>query len=128
MPRDGLTVLYAFNGDLKGEAGRRGGANRNLPRMTKGQSEPGASRLDLWSRDFDEEEIMYALFEGTKQIGSPFSTEKEVWQAALIEGLVVDVPVADEEGGQVLPKGYHVARVDEAYDPLPDWKLPKEIS
>lgn len=51
---------------------------------------------------------MYALFEGNKQIGSAFPTEKEVWEAALIEGLVVDVPVADEEGGQILPAGYHV--------------------
>ena len=41
---------------------------------------------------------MYALFEGDKQIGYPFPTEKEVWEAALIEGLVTDVPVADEEG------------------------------
>ena len=53
---------------------------------------------------------MYALFEGDKQIGSAFPTEKEVWEAALIEGLVMDVPVADEEGGQVIPSGYHVAR------------------
>lgn len=51
---------------------------------------------------------MYALFEGKKQIGSAFPTEKEVWEAALIEGLVIDVPVADEEGGQILPAGYHV--------------------
>ena len=60
---------------------------------------------------------MYALFEGDKQIGSAFPTEKEVWEAALIEGLVMDVPVADEEGGQVLPNGYHVAKVEEPYDP-----------
>jgi hypothetical protein len=71
---------------------------------------------------------MYALFEGDKQIGSAFPTEKEVWEAALIEGLVMDVPVADEEGGQVVPNGYHVARVEEAYDPRPDWKLPRDIS
>ena len=56
---------------------------------------------------------MYALFEGVKQIGSAFPSEKEVWEAALIEGLVTDVPVADEEGGQLLPKGYHVAKVDD---------------
>ena len=56
---------------------------------------------------------MYALFEGNKQIGNPFPTEKEVWEAALIEGLVTDVPVADEEGGQILPKGYHVKPIDE---------------
>jgi hypothetical protein len=56
---------------------------------------------------------MYALFEGNKQIGNLFLAEKEVWEAALIEGLVTDVPVADEEGGQILPKGYHVKPVDE---------------
>jgi hypothetical protein len=56
---------------------------------------------------------MYALFEGDKQIGNAFPTEKEVWQAALLEGLVMDVPVTGEEGGQVLPHGYHVAKVRE---------------
>lgn len=48
---------------------------------------------------------MYALFEGKKQIGNAFPTEKEVWEAAQIAGLVTDVPVADEEGGQILPSG-----------------------
>jgi hypothetical protein len=71
---------------------------------------------------------MFALFEGDKQIGSAFPTEKEVWEAALIEGLVMDVPVANEEGGQVIPDGYRVARVGEPYDPRPDWKLPRDIS
>jgi hypothetical protein len=54
---------------------------------------------------------MYAVFEGDKQIGNPFPTEKEVWEAALIEGLVTDVPVADEEGGQIIPKVYHFEHV-----------------
>lgn len=71
---------------------------------------------------------MYALFEGNKQIGDPFPTEKEVWEAALIEGLVTDVPVADEEGDRLLPSGYHVERLDEACEPWPDWKLPRDIS
>ncbi|MCK1341201.1 hypothetical protein IVB38_35705 [Bradyrhizobium sp. 38] len=71
---------------------------------------------------------MYALFEGSKQIGDPFPSEKEVWEAALIEGLVTDVPVADEEGGRLLPAGYHVARIEEAFEPKPGWKLPREIS
>lgn len=71
---------------------------------------------------------MYALFEGNKQIGNAFPTEKEVWEAALIEGLVTDVPVADEEGGHLLPDGYHVERVEETFAPRPDWKLPREIS
>ena len=51
---------------------------------------------------------MYALFEGDKQIGIAFPTEKEIWEAALIEGLVTDVPVADGSGVQVIPDGYHV--------------------
>ena len=71
---------------------------------------------------------MYALFDGDKQIGKAFPTEKEVWEAALITGLVTDVPVADEEGGQILPSGYHVERVEDSFDPRPDWKLPKKIS
>jgi hypothetical protein len=45
------------------------------------------------------------LFEGDRQIGNPFLTEKEVWESALIEGLVTDVPVADEESGQIIPAG-----------------------
>jgi hypothetical protein len=57
---------------------------------------------------------MYALFEGDKQIGGIFPAEKEIWEAALIEGLVLDVPVADEEGDQVLPNGYHVIKVKDA--------------
>jgi hypothetical protein len=65
---------------------------------------------------------MYALFDGERQLGGTFPTEKEVWEAALIEGLVTDVPVADEEGGQILPKGYHVEKVDETYDPQPNWE------
>jgi len=74
---------------------------------------------------------MYALFDGSTQIGSAFPTEKEVWEAALTDGLVTDVPVADEAGGQILPAGYHVAQVDEteqSYKAKPDWKLPREIS
>jgi hypothetical protein len=61
---------------------------------------------------------MYALFEGDRQIGKPFATEKEVWEAALIEGLVTDVPVADEEGGRLLPAGYHVQQVNEPSRPV----------
>jgi hypothetical protein len=71
---------------------------------------------------------MYALFDGDKQIGNLFPTEKEVWEAALITGLVTDVPVADEEGGQILPAGYHVEHVEDSYDARSEWKLPREIS
>lgn len=68
---------------------------------------------------------MYALFEGERQIGNPFATEKEVWEAALIEGLVTDVPVADEEGGHLLPTGYHVQEVDGTSRPGLDQRLDK---
>ena len=60
---------------------------------------------------------MFALFEGERQVGNPFATEKEVWEAALIEGLVTDVPVADEEGGRLLSAGYRVRMVDETSCP-----------
>lgn len=69
-----------------------------------------------------EDVPMFALFEGETQLGGTFTTEKEVWEAALIEGLVTDVPVADEAGGQILPRNYHVKRVQNSYDPRPDWK------
>jgi hypothetical protein len=71
---------------------------------------------------------MFALYRGKTQLGRTYHTEKDVWLAALEEGLVTDVPVADEAGGRVLPPGYHVQRMDEPYDPRPDWKLPQEIS
>ena len=61
---------------------------------------------------------MYALFEGDRQIGNPFATEKEVWEAALIEGLATVGPVADEEGGRLLPAGYHVQTVDAGARPV----------
>jgi hypothetical protein len=64
---------------------------------------------------------MYGLFEGKKQIGPSFETEREVWEAALIaaliEGHVTNIPVADENGGQILPRGYSVGRIEEICDP-----------
>ena len=71
---------------------------------------------------------MYALFRGKTQLARTYPTEQEAWQAALREGLVADLPVADEAGGQDLPPGYHVEKVDENYEPQPDWNLPREIS
>jgi hypothetical protein len=65
---------------------------------------------------------MYALFQGETQLGGTFATAKEVWEAALIEGLITDVPVADAEGGLILPRGYQVRKVEQRYDPQPDWK------
>jgi hypothetical protein len=54
----------------------------------------------------------YALFDRDKQIGEAWPTEAEVWRNALRSGLIADIPVADEAGGQVLPRGYHVVRTD----------------
>jgi len=71
---------------------------------------------------------MYALFDGRTRIGGAFPTEKDVWQAALIDGLVTDVPVGDHLGSQVLPRGYHVEQIEDVYEAKPDWKLPREIS
>ncbi|QOZ26502.1 hypothetical protein [Bradyrhizobium sp. CCBAU 51753] len=72
----------------------------------------------------------YALFDRDKQIDRAFPTEKQAWEHALISGLVLDVPVADEAGGQVLPAGYHMKQIpdDEVFELAPAWKLPKEVS
>ena len=61
---------------------------------------------------------MYALFRGDTQIAGAFPTEQEVLKSAIEEGLIPGV----------LPADYHIERVEEMYDPRPDWKLPKEIS
>ncbi len=53
----------------------------------------------------------YALFDRDRQIGAAQPTEQDVWKAALEAGLIADVPVADEAGGQILPAGYHVKEV-----------------
>ncbi|WGR91700.1 MULTISPECIES: hypothetical protein [unclassified Bradyrhizobium] len=50
----------------------------------------------------------YALFDRDRQIDQAFPTEKEAWEHALISGLVLDVPVADDAAGQVLPAGYQM--------------------
>jgi len=61
----------------------------------------------------------YALFDRDRQIGKPLPTELEVWKQAIQSGLIADVPVADEDGGQVLPRGYHVKEVpvEESFTP-----------
>jgi hypothetical protein len=52
--------------------------------------------------------VPYALFDGDRQVGPKLPTEAAVWKQALKSGLIADVPVADEAGGQVLPADYHV--------------------
>ena len=73
--------------------------------------------------------MSYALFNRDRLIGKVLPTEADVWKHALETGLISDVPVADEAGGQVLPVGYHVKEIkEERCAPNPAWKLPDEIS
>jgi hypothetical protein len=72
----------------------------------------------------------YALFDRERRIGGVFPTEADAWKQALAAGLINDIPVADEAGGQVLPAGYRLRQVasEQECEPRPDWKLPREIS
>jgi hypothetical protein len=73
--------------------------------------------------------VPYALFDGDRQIGPDLPTEAEVWKQALQAGLISDIPVADEAGGQVLPAGYRVKEIrEQGCAPDPAWRLPDEIS
>jgi hypothetical protein len=47
----------------------------------------------------------YALFDRDRRIGAFAATELDAWRAALQAGLISDLPVADEQGGQILPRG-----------------------
>ena len=74
---------------------------------------------------------MYALFRGTTQIAGTFPTEGECLKAALAERLINGMQVAqtaDKSGAQILPAEYRIERVQEPYDPQPEWQLPREIS
>ena len=64
----------------------------------------------------------YALFDHDERIGEPMPTELEAWKQALEAGLISDLPVADEEGGQILPLGYRVREVEQPGDLRPDGK------
>jgi hypothetical protein len=55
-----------------------------------------------------ELDVAYAPFDHDTQIGEACPTEADVWKAALRAGLIADIPVADEAGGQILPRGYCV--------------------
>jgi|GEM_PF-1984475 len=73
----------------------------------------------------------YALFDRDRQIDQAFPTEKEAWEHALISGLILDVPVADETAGQVLPAGYQMRFVSgegEQIDPASRRTPPKRNS
>jgi hypothetical protein len=69
----------------------------------------------------------YALFDGDERVSEAMPTELDVWKRALEAGLISDLPVADEDGGQLLPPGFHVKQVDEAFDARAR-KLPREIT
>lgn len=74
--------------------------------------------------------MSFALFDRDRRIGAVLPSEAEVWKQAMEAGLIDDIPVADESGGQVLPAGYHVRQVpaEQECEPRPDWKLPREVS
>lgn len=73
--------------------------------------------------------MAFALFDGDRQIGPTLPSEPEVWKRALDDGVISDIPVADEAGGQVLPENFHIKEVrEECAAPDPKWKLPREIS
>ena len=57
--------------------------------------------------------MLYALFDHDRRIGESASTELGAWENALRAGLISDIPVADEQGGQVVPPDLHVKRVEE---------------
>jgi hypothetical protein len=62
----------------------------------------------------------HALFDGDdRRTGEILPTEKDVRTRAVTTGLVSDVPVADETGGQVLPIGYHVKEIPPDRDSAP---------
>jgi hypothetical protein len=70
----------------------------------------------------------FALFYRDQRLSEAKPTELDAWRHALQAGLISDLPVADEEGGQVLPRDFQVRRLDEAFEPDPAWTLPQEIS
>jgi hypothetical protein len=71
--------------------------------------------------------MAYALFYHDQRIGAAAPTELEAWRRALRSGLITDIPVADENGGQVLPRGLHVEPLTEDFALRAEWKLPTEI-
>jgi hypothetical protein len=78
---------------------------------------------------FQERFVPYALFDGDRQIGPSLPSEAAAWKQALGSGLISDIPVADEAGGQVLPAGYRVKEIrEQGCAPDPAWRLPDEIS
>ncbi|KWV57280.1 hypothetical protein AS156_40110 [Bradyrhizobium macuxiense] len=64
----------------------------------------------------------YALFDRDRQIDQAFPTENQAWEHALVSGLILDVPVADDAASEGLPSGYHMKLVSydgELLDPAP---------
>jgi hypothetical protein len=69
----------------------------------------------------------YALFNRDERVGEVMPTELDVWKRALEVGQISDIPVADEEGGQVLPPGFHIKQIGEAYGPSPTGGSPRKF-
>lgn len=67
--------------------------------------------LRLIGSTHSEVMMSYALFDCDRKVSETLPTVREVWLQALEAGLISDIPVADEDGDQVLPVGYHVKEV-----------------
>ena len=80
------------------------------------------------SREPSSERTSYALFRGDTQLARTYSTEEQAMSAALFEGLIPEMPRAGEAGARILPPGFRIEKVEQPYEPQPDWKLPREIS
>lgn len=80
------------------------------------------------SREPSSERASYALFRGGTQLARTYSTEEQAMSAALSEGLIAEMPRAGEPGARILPPEYRIEKVEQPYEPQPDWKLPREIS
>ena len=77
----------------------------------------------------EQDQMPYALFSNDAKLSKAYPTEADVWKQALEAGLISDLPVAGEAGGQVLPVGYHVKEIREVRcNPDPRWRLADEIS
>lgn len=70
--------------------------------------------------------MSYALFYHDQRIGAAAPTEIEAWRRALRSGLIADIPVSDERGGQVLPRGLHVKRWPKMLHPDPSDSLRRD--
>ena len=72
-----------------------------------------------YREEVTEERKTYALFRGDTQLAGTYLTEREALTAALAQGLIPEMQAADEKGGQVLPAGYRIEKLEQPYEPQP---------